>query len=103
LMRLVVPFALVTALVSSALGRSTVLTVMFWIQIAVYCLSVLALAKVKLGPLSRISDAAATLVVLNAAALAAFVNFLTGKKVAWMPIAPTGGTVRGALEKEVQL
>jgi hypothetical protein len=33
--------------------------------------------------LARISDAALTFVVLNSAAVLAFVNFLTGRKTVW--------------------
>jgi hypothetical protein len=36
------------------------------------------------GPLSRLADAARTFVVLNSAALVAFVNFATGRKAVWV-------------------
>jgi hypothetical protein len=35
------------------------------------------------GILGRIADAAHTFVFLNVAALVAFVNFITGRKVVW--------------------
>ena len=47
-------------------------------------MGLLALAQVKAGPLSRISDAAFTFVFLNTAAFVAFVNFVTGRKIVWM-------------------
>jgi hypothetical protein len=53
-------------------------------QVAFYALSVFPMAGVKIGPLSRIADAARTFVVLNSAALVAFVNFVTGRKAVWV-------------------
>ena len=50
------------------------------IQILFYGLSVAAVAGLNIGPLSRVGDAARTFVVLNTAAMVAFVNFVTGKK-----------------------
>jgi hypothetical protein len=46
-------------------------------------LSALAAARLALGPLARMADAAFTFVILNMAALVAFANFITGRKVAW--------------------
>jgi len=42
------------------------------------------MAGVKIGPLSRVADPARTFVVLNCAALVAFVNFLVGRKAVWV-------------------
>jgi hypothetical protein len=53
-------------------------------QLAFYALSLAALAGVKIGPLSRLADAARTFVVLNSAAIVAFVNFVTGRKAVWV-------------------
>jgi hypothetical protein len=39
---------------------------------------------VKIGPLSRVAEAARTIVVLNSAAFLAFVNFVTGRKAVWV-------------------
>lgn len=83
LMRLVVPFALVAALVSSWFVPGTFYRVAFWAQVAGYILSLIGWAGWKLGPLSRLTDAAYTLVVLNVAALVAFVKFVTGQKAEW--------------------
>jgi hypothetical protein len=48
-----------------------------------YVLSLAALAGVKVGPLSRIADPARTFVILNTAAVVAFINFVTGRKAVW--------------------
>jgi hypothetical protein len=53
-------------------------------QLAFYGLSLIALANVAMGPLSRIADPARTFVVLNSAAMVAFVNFVTGRKAIWV-------------------
>ena len=53
------------------------------VQLAFYALSLVGLAGMKLGPVARASDAAFTFVVLNTAAVVAFANFVTGRKVAW--------------------
>ncbi len=47
-------------------------------------LSLAALAGVKIGPLSRIADPARTFVILNSAAMVAFINFVTGRKAVWV-------------------
>jgi len=54
------------------------------VQMAFYGLSLAALAGFKIGPLSRVADAARTFVVLNSAAVVAFVNFVRGKKAIWV-------------------
>jgi poly-beta-1,6-N-acetyl-D-glucosamine synthase len=84
LMRLVVPFALMAALLASGFAAGTIYRVLFWMQIAGYALSLLGWAHLKLGPLSRLTDVAHTFVVLNAAAVVAFWNFVTGQKTVWM-------------------
>ncbi len=53
-------------------------------QLAFYLLSLAAFRGFKVGPLSRLADAARTFVVLNSAALVAFVNFVTGRKAVWV-------------------
>ena len=53
-------------------------------QLTFYALSLVAIAGVKIGPLSRIADPARTFVVLNCAALVAFLNFVTGRKAVWV-------------------
>jgi hypothetical protein len=50
-----------------------------------YGLGLVALARLlKLGPLARAADAAATFVLLNTAAVVAFANFISGRKAAWI-------------------
>jgi poly-beta-1,6-N-acetyl-D-glucosamine synthase len=83
-LRLGVPFALVLLVITSALLREPFYRSMLFVQMAGYGLSLLALAHVKTGPLNRISDAALTFVLLNTAALVAFLNFVSGRKVVWV-------------------
>jgi poly-beta-1,6-N-acetyl-D-glucosamine synthase len=84
LTRLVVPFALVLALAASGFLPRPFYRVAFWIQLGFYGLSVLGWTRWNLGLVSRLSDAAYTFVALNAAALVAFANFVTGRKTIWM-------------------
>jgi hypothetical protein len=53
------------------------------LQVVFYALSLLAILDFKLSFFHRVSDAALTFVLLNGAAVVAFANFVTGKKVAW--------------------
>jgi poly-beta-1,6-N-acetyl-D-glucosamine synthase len=103
LSRLIVPFAMLLALLSSGLIPDPLYRIAFWAQVAVYGLSLPAMLGIKVGPLSRISDASSTLVVLNAAALAAFVNFITGRKAVWMPIAASNASSVASSQKGVGL
>lgn len=84
LSRLVVPFALLGLLVTSAFLPQPLYRAALVAQLAFYALSLVALGGVKIGPLSRIADPARTFVVLNSAALVAFVNFVTGRKAVWV-------------------
>jgi poly-beta-1,6-N-acetyl-D-glucosamine synthase len=83
LSRLAVPFALVMLLVASAFLPQPFYRAALGAQLAFYGLSLIALVGVKIGPLSRIADPARTFVVLNSAALVAFINFVTGRKAVW--------------------
>lgn len=83
LSRLIVPLALLVLLVASIFLSGTFYRVALGAQLAFYALSLAAIARVKLGPISRIADAARTFVVLNSAAMVAFINFLTGRKAVW--------------------
>jgi cellulose synthase/poly-beta-1,6-N-acetylglucosamine synthase-like glycosyltransferase len=94
LIRLVVPFALLAALAAASVLTSPFYRGAFWAQVAFYVLSLVGWAGWNLGPLSRLSNVAYTFVALNAAALVAFTNFVTGHKTVWMP-AP--------LRKEIRL
>jgi biofilm PGA synthesis N-glycosyltransferase PgaC len=85
LFRLAIPFALIAALASSLLlVRHPIYKFALVLQLGFYGLSLLGLAKAKLGPLVRFADTASTFVLLNAAAFVAFVNFITGRKAAWI-------------------
>lgn len=83
LLRLFAPFALVAALGASLALPQPLYRVAVALQLAFYALSVMAMMKLLKGPLGRVADAARTFVVLNTAALVAFVKFVTGRKVAW--------------------
>lgn len=83
LSRLLVPFALLGVLIASMALRAPFYRAALIAQLAFYALSLIALAGVKVGPLSRIADPARTFVVLNSAAMVAFVNFVTGRKAVW--------------------
>ncbi|HEY7617541.1 MAG TPA: glycosyltransferase, partial [Terriglobales bacterium] len=85
LMRLLIPFALVAVLVTSALIDESPYRLALWAQVAFYAMSILARTAWKLGPLGRMADAASTFVTLNVAAIVAFKNFVTGNKVLWIP------------------
>jgi poly-beta-1,6-N-acetyl-D-glucosamine synthase len=82
--RLAVPFALLALLIASTLLPQPLYRAALVAQLAFYALSLAAFAGVKIGPLSRIADPARTFVVLNSAAMVAFVNFVTGRKAVWV-------------------
>jgi biofilm PGA synthesis N-glycosyltransferase PgaC len=94
LSRLVVPFALIAALGTTAFLRGPFYRAAFWAQVGFYGLSLLGRTRWKLGPVSRLSEVAYTFAALNMAALLAFVNFVTGHKTVWM---------QAPLRKEIQL
>ena len=84
LSRLAVPFALLALLIASIFLAEPFYRIALGLQLAFYALSVAAIANVKIGPLSRIADPARTFLVLNSAAMIAFVNFVTGRKAIWV-------------------
>jgi biofilm PGA synthesis N-glycosyltransferase PgaC len=83
LLRLVVPFALMALLLTSWFPEGLFYKTAFWSQIGFYGLSILGWTRWKLGPLSRLAATAFTFVALNAAAVAALANFVTGHKTDW--------------------
>jgi uncharacterized membrane protein YadS len=83
LLRLAIPFFLLTALISSACIPRSFYRLLFAMQLFFYAASLLGLSRTKIGLLKRVGDAALTFVLLNSAAAVAFVNFVTGKRVAW--------------------
>jgi biofilm PGA synthesis N-glycosyltransferase PgaC len=94
LLRLVLPFAMITVLLSSWFLPGEIFRIVFWAQVAFYALSLLGWAGLNLGPATRLTDVSYTFVALNAAALVAFANFITGRKDVWF---------RPALRKEIPL
>jgi poly-beta-1,6-N-acetyl-D-glucosamine synthase len=84
LSRLAVPFALLALLIVSVFLPQPLYRAALVAQLTFYALSLAAVAGVKLGPLSRIADPARTFVILNCAALVAFINFATGRKAVWV-------------------
>jgi poly-beta-1,6-N-acetyl-D-glucosamine synthase len=93
LIRLVVPLALLAVLLASAFLPGAFYRVVFWAQVCGYVLSLLGWSRWNLGPLSRLADAAYTLVALNVAAVMALVNIATGQKAGWMQ-SPIGKEIR---------
>jgi biofilm PGA synthesis N-glycosyltransferase PgaC len=83
LLRLAVPFALMAILAASIVLPGPIYRIALILQLVFYGLGVLALLRVTGGPFARMSDAALTFVVLNAAAAVAFSNFVTGRKTVW--------------------
>jgi biofilm PGA synthesis N-glycosyltransferase PgaC len=84
LLRLAVPFALAAVLTASVLLSGVLYRTALAMQLAFYGLSLLAGLRLTRGPWAGMADAALTFVVLNSAAAVAFVNFLTGRKTAWI-------------------
>ena len=84
LSRLAVPFALLAMLVASLFLPAPFYRIALVLQLAFYALSIAALAGMKIGPLSRVADPARTFLVLNSAAVIAFINFVTGRKAIWV-------------------
>ena len=87
------PFALTAALVSSCLLQHPIYRFALILQVSFYALSALALMRPKSGILARVADAALTFVLLNTAAVVAFANFVTGRKVKWGTERRRGGRV----------
>jgi len=82
LLRLAVPFALFAALLSSFFLPGFIYRIALFLQLGFYSLSLLR-PILKHNPLARIADVAFTFLLLNAAAVVAFVNFVAGRKPAW--------------------
>jgi cellulose synthase/poly-beta-1,6-N-acetylglucosamine synthase-like glycosyltransferase len=87
LLRLTVPFALLALLITSAAIPQPAYRIALVLQVVFYALSLFALSDhsllKRLGPISRVANAALALIVLNTAAVVAFVNFVTGRKEVW--------------------
>jgi len=83
LLRLGVPFALVSILTASLVLRAPIYRVALILQMIFYGLCLLAILGLKRGPLARMAEAAFAFVLLNTAAVVAFANFISGRKTTW--------------------
>ena len=83
LLRLIVPFALLGLLVSTALLGETTYGFILALQLVFYALAGLGTMRLPLGRLARLSSIPLAFAVLNSAAVLAFVYFISGRKPAW--------------------
>ena len=83
LLRLLVPFALAGVFISTLRLRQGVYELALVFQIAFYTLAMLTALRAKIGFLSRLSNISLAFVVMNTAAVVAFVYFITGRKAVW--------------------
>jgi biofilm PGA synthesis N-glycosyltransferase PgaC len=84
LLRLLAPFALAAALISTVFLPAPLYRAALLCQIIFYALGFLGMLPGEKGPLTRMADAAYTFVMLNVAALMAFGNFVTRRKELWV-------------------
>jgi len=82
-LRLLVPFALLSLLISTLWLREGVYGFVLALQLFFYALAALGIFRLQLGILSRLSRISLAFAVLNMAAGLAFVYFVTGRKVVW--------------------
>lgn len=83
LLRLLVPFTLIAAFITSMFLKGTFYRVAFDAQLALCLLAGLAILRPRLGIISRIANVSLTFLVLNAAAAVALFYFVSGKKRVW--------------------
>lgn len=84
LLRLAIPFALAAMLVASFVLKPPFYKLALALQLVVYGLGFLALARMpKPRLLARVADAAGVFMLLNTAAVVAFANFVAGRKIVW--------------------
>jgi poly-beta-1,6-N-acetyl-D-glucosamine synthase len=83
LLRLLSPFALAAMLIASFFLPQPIYRIALIVQLIIYALSLVAMSRLARGPVARVADAAFTFVTLNTAAVVAFANFVTGRKVVW--------------------
>lgn len=99
LCRLLVPFLLALSLIASLSGSGVVYRSLAGLQVGVYALGVLAWLWPQLGTKLRLAEVARSVLVLNAATVMAFVNFVTGSYSVWVresALRPKGVQTRGA-------
>lgn len=84
LLRLLVPFALTTLLVSSIFLRGPAYRTALVLQICFYASAAVAVFHARLGLITRLGKTALAFLLLNLAAVLAFVNFISGKRTVWV-------------------
>jgi cellulose synthase/poly-beta-1,6-N-acetylglucosamine synthase-like glycosyltransferase len=84
LLRLAVPFALITMIVASAFLHGFVYRLPLAAATGVCCLGALAFVPVPTGITSRLSHLSLAFVLLNSAAVVAFWYFATGRRQVWV-------------------
>jgi biofilm PGA synthesis N-glycosyltransferase PgaC len=84
LLRLLAPFALAAALISSIFLTAPFYRAILACQVIFYGLGIVGMMPGRKGPFTRMADAAYTFVMLNAAAVIAFGNFVSGRKEVWI-------------------
>jgi poly-beta-1,6-N-acetyl-D-glucosamine synthase len=84
LFRLLIPFALAGVFVSSLLLPTGLYQAAALLQIMFYSLGLLALARPGLSPVSRLANMPLTFLMLNTAAVVAFFNFVSRRRVVWV-------------------
>lgn len=84
LLRLLVPFALVSLLVSAFYLRAEGYGLFFALQTTFYALAALTHLPAKPALVSRLANISFAFIVLNLAAAAAFFYFITDAEVAWV-------------------
>jgi poly-beta-1,6-N-acetyl-D-glucosamine synthase len=83
LLRLLVPFALVAAFVTSMFLKGVFYRVAFDAQLALCLLAGLASLRPRLGIITRVANVSLAFLILNAAAAVALFYFVSGKKQVW--------------------
>lgn len=84
LSRLFVPFLLAAVLVSSLLLKGSFFRIAVILQLAFYGLGLLVLLRPRIGSFLRPANFAFAFLLLNAAAVVAFANFVSGRKEVWV-------------------
>jgi len=83
LFRLLVPFALASALAACVFLHASLYRIALVLQLAFYVLALFSMLQHGRGILARAADAAFTFLLLNVAALVAFGKFVSGRKPVW--------------------
>jgi biofilm PGA synthesis N-glycosyltransferase PgaC len=84
LLRLLVPFALLGLLAGALAVPGVFFKIAFGAQAAFYALAFLGLVKPGRGALRRLGEASLAFVLLNSAAVVAFLYFIVGKRQVWV-------------------